>query len=1109
MRQDPLALLSSRTTQLPYLSYKLSGAGSYGFDVPFGDSLDIDEGRMALKIPFADGNRRDGVGDVLEVGGIDTSRHRQNPVVLFDHAKTVALPIALAEDPESKAYTVSIDPVNKSASLIAHFYQGKGMGQRVKRSEEFDHALFCEQLFDLAAKRYLRAGSIGYQVVKAMPLRADYETGTPQGLHLLQVLMLEGSLVVMPANQDTVRKMLDLPQVCGKPLSPYLVKSLSPYAPTEKKTVSGYRSKGGYFDECPRDAQGHCKPQGKYDEAIHTRRPKRHRGEELRSESGDGYRAEDGETEKPELSIHEVDSKWHVYEGKEHLAGPFDTEEEALAEKDELLGVTPQDSTENVREDEHQEEPEEQEEAPKEKVDEKSYKEDFRESRDDYENPLSRSDVPLANRRQLGLGEIKKDLDKPAIRTGRQAARLDTGPVRTETQTPKVQVPQGRGPVDPQMIRRDRRAARLAKGVEKPTAPGMEETEWEKDMKEPKSPGIQEVDWQKTLEVRRKYRKAVSNSNVRRWSRSKSGRAIVHVMAKDADAVEKMATEKGLEAENLGGKGGIYKFRLKGGDTGIDEVAKMFGRSVKSLSTPDTRSKVMSDAPMPLSAQVLKRLHEDASLVIQEYDSWMGALEHPEVKEYLKGFLGSLSGHLDSLEELGGKAHPDLKDLFGGAKDMDTMDDAGVEAGSDTDAEESEEEVVEGMRQDPAAVKEEAAANTPEHDSVSQPGMESGEGGEEAAGPEEQMPPKEVAEEKAVCPGCGKPDCKCSDMKMDKKYRDLSGTEATVGERIGMVAQGPMAALEGLKEHEQNYVREAQEFLSGVSQPNSMFGEEDRMKAYHFSKLFEEIGKGGLGPIGAVIPGVGGDLGLDMDKSQKSLEEVEEKSDQRKMCKEAASLLRSLSGQRAFGDPHRRLAGDWANRLGEMLGTKEEEGELTEKEVDEAKEDVADIAEAVVDDEATDSEPETDEIHAGESAPLPEEGNGGPPGVVMEEEERNPEPGELGEKTKNGRKPSRPLRGTKALESITIKELQGRGLSHDEVLRCAKVLGMRAVIEEEGVSVQGTEDQMKALKNELKLDAPYRGGKDLWCYFDEQAKEIEELNRELERLNKALESVRL
>lgn len=207
----------------------------YGVDVVFPDTLTIDEARMCVAVPFADGNRRDGVGDLLEVTGIRTERHRQNPISLFDHGKHYQLPVALCEDPETGAYTVTIDPVAKTATATMFFYQGKG-GQ-LTREHKDAHCLFCEQLFHLVAQKFIRAGSIGYRIIKAYDLAPNYDTGQLKGQHLLETELLEASVVVLPANQDTVRKALALPSVCGKPLSPYLIKSLQPYV-AEKATVS-------------------------------------------------------------------------------------------------------------------------------------------------------------------------------------------------------------------------------------------------------------------------------------------------------------------------------------------------------------------------------------------------------------------------------------------------------------------------------------------------------------------------------------------------------------------------------------------------------------------------------------------------------------------------------------------------------------------------------------------------------------------------------------------------------------------------------------------------------------------------------------------------------
>lgn len=223
-------------------SYKLAtfspGQVGFGVAVAFGDEQSfVDESRMAIAIPYASGQRRDGVGDLLEVEGIDFSRHVQNPAHLWNHQKD-QLPLGMVQDPETGVYTGTIDAAKKLATDLVFFYRGKGLSG-VDRTVEKDHALFCEQVFDLLVKKFLRSGSIGYQVIQAQPLPADPSTGTPTGYHLQRVLKLESSTVVLPANQDTVRKLLDLPAICGKAPAERLVKSLQPFAPERKAMANG------------------------------------------------------------------------------------------------------------------------------------------------------------------------------------------------------------------------------------------------------------------------------------------------------------------------------------------------------------------------------------------------------------------------------------------------------------------------------------------------------------------------------------------------------------------------------------------------------------------------------------------------------------------------------------------------------------------------------------------------------------------------------------------------------------------------------------------------------------------------------------------------------
>lgn len=235
-------------------AYPLQGGASpFGSDVQLPSKLDIDENRMSLVVPIADGTRRDGVGDLLDPLGIVTERHRMNAIVLFDHAKQVTLPLGMAWEIDEVTgrynrdkYTFSVDPITHVASDNCFFYRGKGM-TGVDRKQESDHALFCEQVYHMAATGMLGAGSIGYQVIQAEHLPPDPRLGIPAGLHLKKILKLEGSLTILPANMDTVRKTLCTPKMCGKPLSPYLIKSLIPFAPPRKARM--FTGEKGLYDQ--------------------------------------------------------------------------------------------------------------------------------------------------------------------------------------------------------------------------------------------------------------------------------------------------------------------------------------------------------------------------------------------------------------------------------------------------------------------------------------------------------------------------------------------------------------------------------------------------------------------------------------------------------------------------------------------------------------------------------------------------------------------------------------------------------------------------------------------------------------------------------------------
>lgn len=783
MTLDPsiLALLRTRGDRLPNRAYKLMDG--YGMDASLGES-EVCEGDMSVTFPFADGKRRDGVGDLLEISGINTSRHVKNPVVLLDHGKYVQLPVALAEDPHTHQYTVTLDPIGQVATVKAYFYQNHA---------DTAHGVLCEQIFDLMARRFLRAGSIGYQVIAAKELGPNYEAGIPKGLHLLSVLMLEASVVVMPANADTVRKALAMPRICGKPMSPMLVKSLSPYLPERKAVVAVPKS-------MPSD---------------------------------------DISPEKARQILHDGEVNGHpLTEDQRRMFG-------AAASK---KGVK----------------------------------------------------VPLAN---LPDTKIPPPTWKPGV-----GAKKDFNAIRQKYRS-------GKG-------------------------------------------------------LHRKMRK------------SSAGSSVVYVRNKDLEATKKLATERGLTASHLGphkSVGGLERVKLVGDDAAIEGVAKRYGRRVTKntgiKSMPDAKKKDITreqlddvdtgeglgdEVPgqetidqevtseeaqadpseeglqrkdMPeekLSAQFLRRAHQDHRLLLQDYDSIINLMEHEPISKWAMKRMEGIEGTLSEIEDLFAEHHKDLPPLEGvenmGGEDKDLETPETEEEDTDpvpTDSkpkeEVPEEEAVEGMGIKSLTPEEEktlrnkykkGAAKCMKEPNVGEPGPCPGEAPNAKPKPKPQpMKPKDKDPRQTVgkkCMDCGKPDCSCGKKEMtedevpeEAEARAESKETVDAEERMEEAQADPVAAREGkLKSHELSMVKEAHGFLGELGTTNN-FGDEHRMKSYHYHKCMEGI---------ASVVNRAGTKSTPGSPEWAAEEAAEPEHQDRKMCKAASDFFLRMSREKAFGDPHRQEA---------------------------------------------------------------------------------------------------------------------------------------------------------------------------------------------------------
>lgn len=911
-------VLDSRSKRLDNFSYKLAGS-NYGLDVAIADDAEIDESAMAAWILFADGNRRDGVGDLLEVGGIDTSRHRKNPIVLFDHGKGnsewAAWPIALAEDPQTKAYTVEINPELKTARVKAFWYQGQGI-QGADRTKEKEFAVYCEQLFHLWAKRYIRAGSIGYQVVAARELPSDY--GVPKGLHLLSTLMLEASAVVLPANGDTVTKVLAMPSVCGKPLSPILVKSLTPFA-SEKKVQMGYEKVPVPFTE---DLSKTDIPPVKWKPGVGAVNSK------LLKTLREKYKG-----------------------GLPFPKSEFDRVMRALSHLDEY-----------------------QVDAFVDKLRVASRGGEIWESYADYGDPIH-SDQSL-------FDFIYREWKEAKRRTGRKSINVrwknkvvkGFAQIEMKFDTSKMNINQQNKFV----IAMSKAGYGLPKGGRFATTDPP----------------------------------ALNNS----MKLMAFNYALSPEKSMDDASVGKNIGEAAAIARKHGAK---FLGNLKSMTSntksiqGVDMAQKRILREVKSApdglpddnDVPDNETLEGVEREEPYGAQVLRRLHEDHSLLMKDYDEMMGPLENEGVKGHLQGKLEHIGEFLTKTEELFGNSYPDLKGFDTGddeseieeeseEKDMDTMDDDAVSADSEEEDLPDGDEVLEGMAK--------------------------------------RLNYKEVKEirgkyaKKSSCKKCGKPACKCTgtkslvrvkagegnynmqmvgglrtDYQQGKGWwvvgpggKKVSGPYKTEAEAEAAVARGGKSIpgdeehqrkpgkvtdnipdtdpgneenendlpgeetdnlpetdpgneeFKNLPEHQQGAVGEASGYLKELGETED-YTDEHRMKSYHYHKTLDSIAQiqDGIDHSDVMDKGFDDQDEIHAGEDGDLPEEVEDDAKGLSCVKNASSFLKDLSQTQEFGDEHRGKAVSFAKAMDDWMGASEEEKEFDEMDEQDAETDVTEPGE--------------------------------------------------------------------------------------------------------------------------------------------------------------------
>jgi hypothetical protein len=194
------------------LAYDTNG----GMALDFAGGVTVDKMAMSATCVFST-PAEDREGDVMDLLGLRTANHQRNPIVFWNHAKTLTLPIGKTRD-DMGQYTVEIN--DDFARQTTFFSQT---------------LLEAEQIFDLIAEGIVNANSIGFQTLKATPL---YTGPKRRGLHILESDLLEVSWVGVPVNQEAVRKALDS-NVCGRPLASAIRRELEPYAARASAWANG------------------------------------------------------------------------------------------------------------------------------------------------------------------------------------------------------------------------------------------------------------------------------------------------------------------------------------------------------------------------------------------------------------------------------------------------------------------------------------------------------------------------------------------------------------------------------------------------------------------------------------------------------------------------------------------------------------------------------------------------------------------------------------------------------------------------------------------------------------------------------------------------------
>jgi hypothetical protein len=374
---------------------------------------------------------------------------------------------------------------------------------------------------------------------------------------------------------------------------------------------------------------------------------------------------------------------------------------------------------------------------------------------------------------------------------------------------------------------------------------------------------------------------------------------------------------------------------------------------VETETVADGPDSTTDGTPEPFGASVMRRLHEDCGLLLQQYDEMMPFLEHDAVKKRLHKKLETLVQELDEIEKDFGSHYKDLPGLAGAemgdttglegeeapledapvddlptddlppeeeglddGQDGAIADDAAVPgAEDDTPLEEpAPEEVVEGMAKDPEEVieGEEEEVKPGDMGEKSMPDVKDirtkyakqpkvAKAGVKTCGKCAKSLEKDA---KALCPKCGKEGCSCNEKGVKKV-----GKKDAVPETTDQIP-GHGYAAETLDNQVKGVAAEAAKLLKDLSADDADLDDEKRLKAYHVAHKVKDI----LGKFRTSKKENESEEWTAKLKHEKSAPGVGDEALEpelkgwHKTVDDAAKYLESVSREKAFGRKHRDVA---------------------------------------------------------------------------------------------------------------------------------------------------------------------------------------------------------